>query len=347
MASLDPAEKAKGIEIFRHGIDICAELGWGIVNLVPHWPLGLKAPIPYVPSYIYPIARGAARMPSPKLRMTLPEPFDFDAIWRNYVDSLVIATELAAEREVKLALEGHAHVIVSGTDAMPRLLDEVSNPALVVKTSNAQFKEAGRDLGSSRKTIHSGGRAGWSASRRRPIATGRFVPTMTSSAAGCDGCSSHLQSRSLRCLSLDLELEAIGWKCKLLLPKASSHPRGSIAHCIGSRSGSRPRALPPSPWARCSRWRLSGDEPSGATIGAKPITSSGRRGVTRPLAVAARQEALLPAVPVHRRIGQRTAAGQAAAARPRQRQSLPLPLLGRPGARAPLHRAADPVHRRG
>jgi hypothetical protein len=190
MASLDPAEKAKGIEIFRHGIDICAELGWGIVNLVPHWPLGLKAPIPYVPSYIYPIARGAARMPSPKLRMTLPEPFDFDAIWRNYVDSLVIATELAAEREVKLALEGHAHVIVSGTDAMPRLLDEVSNPALVVKTSNAQFKEAGRDLGSSRKTIHSGGRAGWSASRRRPIATGRFVPTMTSSAAGCDGCSS-------------------------------------------------------------------------------------------------------------------------------------------------------------
>jgi sugar phosphate isomerase/epimerase len=132
MASLDPAERAKGIEVFKRGIDICAELGCGIINLVSHWPIGMTAPIEYIPSYIYPIARGLGRTPSPKFKMTLPDGFDFAAIWKNYVESLRIVAEMSAARGIKFALEGHAHVIVSGTDAMLRLFDQVENDALVV-----------------------------------------------------------------------------------------------------------------------------------------------------------------------------------------------------------------------
>jgi sugar phosphate isomerase/epimerase len=132
MASLEPSEREKGIEVFRQGIDICKELGCDIINLVSHWPVGMRGPIEYIPSYIYPIARGGTRIPSPKFTMSLPEPFDFDEIWQNYTQSLSIVSEMAREQGIKFAIEGHAHVIVSGTDAMLRLFDQVNDPSLVV-----------------------------------------------------------------------------------------------------------------------------------------------------------------------------------------------------------------------
>jgi len=132
MASLDAAEKSDGMKVFEKGIDVCADLGCKIVNLVSHWPVGLKAPIEYPPSYIYPIARGAGRMPTSKVVMEIPQPFDFARIWDNYVDSLSKATSYAAKRGVKLAIEGHAHVIVSGADALLRLFDRLDHPNAVV-----------------------------------------------------------------------------------------------------------------------------------------------------------------------------------------------------------------------
>ena len=132
MASLDPHERDEGIEVFLKGIKVCRDLGSELVNLVAHWPIGLQAPIDYPPSYIYPIVRGVTTIASPKVIMQLPEPFDFDAIWRNYVDSLITAARMAEEHGVRLALEGHAHVIVSGTDAMLRLFDEAQSSNIVV-----------------------------------------------------------------------------------------------------------------------------------------------------------------------------------------------------------------------
>jgi sugar phosphate isomerase/epimerase len=64
--------------------------------------------------------------------MTLPAGADFDAIWRNYVESLRAAAELAADVGLRLTIEGHAHVIVSGTDAMLRLFGQLPHEALAV-----------------------------------------------------------------------------------------------------------------------------------------------------------------------------------------------------------------------
>lgn len=132
MASLDAREKAAGIAAFAKGIAIAEKLGCGIVNLVAHWPIGLSCAHPYPPSYIHPIGRGMPGTPSSKVTMRLPEPFDFDAIWDNYVDSLTQVTHIAADHGVKFAIEGHAHVIVSGTDAMLRLFDRLDHPAATV-----------------------------------------------------------------------------------------------------------------------------------------------------------------------------------------------------------------------
>jgi sugar phosphate isomerase/epimerase len=137
MASLDAREREEGVAIFKQGIDVCAGLGAPIVNLVTHWPIGLTCPHPYPPSYIHPLGRGMPSNPTSKVIMDIPRPFDFDAIWENYVGSLSEVTAYAGERGVKFAIEGHAHVIVSGTDAMLRLFERITDPNLVVNFDTA------------------------------------------------------------------------------------------------------------------------------------------------------------------------------------------------------------------
>ncbi len=132
MASLDSAEKQQGLQAFYRAIDISTKLGCGIVNLVAHWPVGLTCPHPYPPSYIHPIGRGMMTTPHSKMVMNIPKPFDADAIWENYVDSLAKVTAYCEDKGVLFALEGHAHVIVSGTDAMLRLFDRIPSRSLVV-----------------------------------------------------------------------------------------------------------------------------------------------------------------------------------------------------------------------
>lgn len=132
MVSLDSREQDEGLRVFEQGIKVCKELGCETVNLVAHWPLGLKAPIDYPPTYIYPVVRGMSRIASPKVTMELPQPFDWSALWDNYTASLRTVTQMAADNGVKLAIEGHTHVMVSGADAMLRLFDQLDSPAIAV-----------------------------------------------------------------------------------------------------------------------------------------------------------------------------------------------------------------------
>ena len=137
LASLDPKQKQEGIDIFLRGMDRCVDLECGIVNLVAHWPIGLASPHPYPPSYIHPASRGVTQVNSSKFTMSLPGQFDFGRTWDNYVDSIRILATAAAERKIRLAIEGHAHVIVSGTDAMLRLFDSLADPACVINFDTA------------------------------------------------------------------------------------------------------------------------------------------------------------------------------------------------------------------
>jgi sugar phosphate isomerase/epimerase len=122
-------EKARSLEHFDRGCRLARSLGAEIVNMVAQWPIGLIAPIPYPPSYTHVNPPGYEAF-EPKFRMTLPPDFDWDAIWANYVDSMAQATRVAADHGLRLALEGHAHVIVPHTDSFLRLFDHVRHPAL-------------------------------------------------------------------------------------------------------------------------------------------------------------------------------------------------------------------------
>lgn len=129
LASLDSSAKAKALDNFARGAKIARELGTDTVNMVSQWPRGLKGSTGYPPHTIYTQIRGQDKF-NPKLQMELPPDFDWDAIWRNYVDSIQTCTKIAAENGLRFALEGHCHVIVSHTDTFLRLFDHVPDASL-------------------------------------------------------------------------------------------------------------------------------------------------------------------------------------------------------------------------
>lgn len=129
IVSLDPSERERALDTFEKGCKLAKAFGSPLVNFVGQWPIGIECPVPYVPAYIHPNVPRATHF-EPKLRMSMPKPFDWEALWENYVDSIKRCTEMTKAHGQKLALEGHAHVMVPGTDAMLRLWDWVQDDAL-------------------------------------------------------------------------------------------------------------------------------------------------------------------------------------------------------------------------
>jgi sugar phosphate isomerase/epimerase len=129
LPNLDRLAKEASLEHFDLGCKLAKTLGAEIVNMVAQWPIGLKAPIAYPPSYFVINPPGMQGF-EPKLKMELPKDFDWAAIWDNYVDSMSQCAGIAKRHGLRLALEGHANVIVSHTDSFLRLFDRVPDPAL-------------------------------------------------------------------------------------------------------------------------------------------------------------------------------------------------------------------------
>jgi sugar phosphate isomerase/epimerase len=129
LPSLDRTANARALDQFEQGAKLAAAMGSPLVNFVSQWPVGIQAPAAYVPRYWY-INNPGLEGFSPKLSMQLPEPFEWEEIWENYVKTVRTCAEIAAAHGLKLAIEGHAHVVVPNTDSFLRLWDHVQHPAL-------------------------------------------------------------------------------------------------------------------------------------------------------------------------------------------------------------------------
>ena len=138
MLSDSPQEVEKAFFDFRKAVSVGYELGASIINLVSHWVDGLTAPHPinYPPNFINPFVGGVDRT-EPKIRMTLPDEFDWEKIWKRYMNSISECLMIVEQKGMKLALEGHAHVIVSNVDAMLRMLDWIPSEHLGVTYDTA------------------------------------------------------------------------------------------------------------------------------------------------------------------------------------------------------------------
>lgn len=129
LANLDGDARQRALDVFARGVRLAVALGAQLVNFVSQWPVGIKAPAAYVPRYWYTNQPGLDFF-QPKLTMQLPQPFVWDQIWESYVDSIRQCVQIVEQHGLKLAFEGHAHVIVPHTDSFLRLWDHIRSPAL-------------------------------------------------------------------------------------------------------------------------------------------------------------------------------------------------------------------------
>lgn len=137
LVSTDQSLRLQSLATVRRAIEVCAQLGTPLFNLVAHWPDGFECPHAYPPSYIHPVSRGLTEWPSSKMVGSLPEDWNYATEWDQYISSLNEIAEMAGDHGVKLALEGHAHVLVSGTDAMLRMFDRMREGQVVINFDTA------------------------------------------------------------------------------------------------------------------------------------------------------------------------------------------------------------------
>lgn len=124
----DAGERQAALDLFRRVCEISAAVGAPLVNFVSPWPGGITGNNSYIPRNFVSDASGG----HPKLSVRLPEGFDWPALWATHVEVMKECTLLAREHGLKLALEGHLHVMTPGTDGLLRLIDHVGDTALGV-----------------------------------------------------------------------------------------------------------------------------------------------------------------------------------------------------------------------
>ena len=137
LARFDKEQKDDALETFDLATSVARDLGTKLINFVPNWPYGLSAPHQYLPLYIHPVIHGAQSTAGPTWRFDLPQRFDWQEIWENYLDSLVSCSTIAASKGVCIALEGHPQTILSNSDSFLRLFDRFDLPELGVNFDTA------------------------------------------------------------------------------------------------------------------------------------------------------------------------------------------------------------------
>jgi sugar phosphate isomerase/epimerase len=126
LSSLDTTRKQGSLAAFNQCCKIGKELGAPQMQMVSHWIDGLKGPTAYPPHVTYVEVRNSPTF-NPKLYLELPSDLDWEAVWDNYVDSIRQCNEIAKSYGMRFALEGHANVIVPGTDGLLRLLEQIAH----------------------------------------------------------------------------------------------------------------------------------------------------------------------------------------------------------------------------
>jgi sugar phosphate isomerase/epimerase len=159
LGHLDEAKREAALANFKKGVLIAKELDAEAVNMVSSWPQDMHCPIEYIPCYITPFVDGAGHT-SPKMKMTIPV-IDYAELWDTYMETIARCLELCVENGLDLYIEGHAHVIVSGVDAMLRMFDRIHSPHLGINfdtswhlTMREYLPMSIRRLGSKIKHFH-------------------------------------------------------------------------------------------------------------------------------------------------------------------------------------------------
>lgn len=127
LTSLNRTVRNQNLDFFEAGCRIGRKLGAPLVNIVAPWPTEVSSKEnSYLPRY-YDIEKPK---PGEKFTMDVALPFDWDALWDNYVGATKECLQRAKAHGMKMTIEHHTHTMIPGIDAFLRLWDAIKDPAL-------------------------------------------------------------------------------------------------------------------------------------------------------------------------------------------------------------------------
>jgi sugar phosphate isomerase/epimerase len=127
LTSTDADQRKRNLDFFEQGCRIGRQLDAPMVNFVAPWPPELHAPgHDYLPRY-YDLPNPN---PGQKFHVDIAAGFDWDTLWRNFVEMVKACLERVKRHGMKLSIEHHTHTMINDATAFLRLWDAVREPAL-------------------------------------------------------------------------------------------------------------------------------------------------------------------------------------------------------------------------
>jgi sugar phosphate isomerase/epimerase len=127
LSSLDREERERNLDYFEAGVKIGKKLGAPVIDIVAPWARELRRPGGgYLPRhYDAPNAK-----PGEKFRIEVDPGFDWERIWKAYVETTKACLERVKAHGLRLSIEHHTHCIIHDADAFLRLWEAIRDPAL-------------------------------------------------------------------------------------------------------------------------------------------------------------------------------------------------------------------------
>ena len=126
LSSLDAEERKKNLDFFEAGCVIGKKLGATRINIVAPWARELTGPGGYLPRYF----DLSNPRPGEKFHVGIAKGFDWERVWRVYVDTTQACLERVKKLELKLSVEPHPHCLLSDSSSFLRLWDVIRDPDL-------------------------------------------------------------------------------------------------------------------------------------------------------------------------------------------------------------------------
>jgi len=126
LSSLKADERRESLDYFETGCRLGAKLGAPIVNIVAPWARELGKGQGYIPRY-YEIAKPGEGQ---KYRINIAPGFQFDDVWREWVNTVRALVARAKAAGLKFTIEHHTHCLIEDANAFLRLTDAVNDPDL-------------------------------------------------------------------------------------------------------------------------------------------------------------------------------------------------------------------------
>ena len=125
LTSTNPEERKLSLDYFEKGCRIAHKLGAPMVNIVAPWARQLKSSSAYLPRYF--MSDGQA---GEKFHIDIAPGYDFDELWRLFIETIKACLERAQALGMKFSLENHTHTMLPVVDSFLRLSDAIPDPAL-------------------------------------------------------------------------------------------------------------------------------------------------------------------------------------------------------------------------